>query len=41
MLIYNRNQCLMHLALMVQDYNLDIHHKNDTENVLADALPRF
>ena len=28
----------MRLANMVQNYNLDIHHKKGQENVVADAL---
>ena len=38
--MYNHNQRLMRWALVVQDYNLDIHHKKGSENVLADALSR-
>lgn len=39
--MYNHNQRLMRWALIVQDYNLEIHHKKGSENVLADALSRL
>lgn len=35
---YNHNQRLMRWALIVQDYNLAIHHKKGSENGIADAL---
>lgn len=38
--MYNHNQCLMRWALMVQPYNLEIHHKRGSENVVANALSR-
>lgn len=36
----NSNQRLMHWSLFLQDFNLQIHHKKDTGNVIADALSR-
>ncbi|XP_049912636.1 uncharacterized protein LOC126397732 [Epinephelus moara] len=36
----NANQRLMRWSLLVQDFNLEIHHKKGTDNVLADALSR-
>ncbi len=38
--MYNHNQRLMRLALIVQPYNLEIRHKRGSENVVADALSR-
>ena len=36
----NNNQRLMRWCLVLQDYDLDIHHVKGTENVIADALSR-
>ena len=36
--MYNQNQRLMRWALIVQGYNLVIHHKKGSENVCADVL---
>ena len=36
--MYNHNQRLRRLALIVQDFNFEISHKKGSENVLADAL---
>ena len=36
----NTNQRLMRWCLVLQDYNLDIHHVKGSENVIADALSR-
>lgn len=36
--MYNSNQRLMGWGNMVQNYHLDILHKKDRENVVADAL---
>uniref|UniRef100_A0A3B3I2A9 Gypsy retrotransposon integrase-like protein 1 n=1 Tax=Oryzias latipes TaxID=8090 RepID=A0A3B3I2A9_ORYLA len=36
----NHNQRLMRWALFIQDYNLEMHHKRGSENVIADALSR-
>lgn len=36
----NSNQRLMRWSLLVQDFNLEIHHKKGTENVMADAPSR-
>ncbi len=38
--MYNPNQRLMHWALIVQNYNLEIRHKKGMDNVVADALSR-
>lgn len=38
--MHNHNQRLMRWALIVQDYHLQIQHKNGAENVLADAFSR-
>ena len=36
----NSNQRLMRWSLLLQDFNLQIHHKKGTENIIADALSR-
>lgn len=36
----NSNQRLMRWSLLVQSFNIDIHHKKGTENVITDALSR-
>lgn len=36
--MYNSNQRLMSWSLFVQEYNLEIHHKKGSKNVIADAL---
>lgn len=36
--MYNSNQCLMSWSLFVQEYNLEIHHKKGSENVIAYVL---
>lgn len=36
----NSNQRLMRWCLVLQDYDLDIHHVKGSENVIADALSR-
>ena len=36
----NSNQRLMRWSLLLQDFNLQIHHKKGTENVIADPLSR-
>uniref|UniRef100_A0A1A8GVS8 Gypsy retrotransposon integrase-like protein 1 n=2 Tax=Nothobranchius korthausae TaxID=1143690 RepID=A0A1A8GVS8_9TELE len=38
--MYNKNQRLMRWALLVQDYNLQIQHKQGKDNVVADSLSR-
>ena len=38
--MYNQNQRLKRLALIVQGYNLVIRHKKGSENMCADALSR-
>lgn len=39
--MFNHNQHLMRWALLLQEYNLSIHHKKGSENVLADGLSRL
>ncbi|KAL3992385.1 DnaJ-like proiein [Sarotherodon galilaeus] len=39
--MFNHNQRLMRWALLLQEYNLSIHHKKGSENVLADGLSRL
>lgn len=34
------NQRLLRWSLFLQEYNLDVHHKKGSENVMADALSR-
>ncbi|XP_057704204.1 retrovirus-related Pol polyprotein from transposon 412 isoform X2 [Corythoichthys intestinalis] len=36
----NSNQRLMRWSLLLQDFNIEVHHKKGNENVLADALSR-
>ena len=36
----NNNQRLMRWCLILQDYDLSIHHVKGSENVIADALSR-
>ena len=36
----NRNRRLLNWSLLLQEYNLDIHHIKGTDNVIADALSR-
>lgn len=36
--MYNHNQRLMRWALKAQHYNLEIHHKRGSDNIVADAL---
>lgn len=38
--MYNHNQRLMRWSLLLQDYNIEIHHKKGSENIMADALSR-
>lgn len=38
--MYNHNQRLMRWSLILQNYNLEIHHKMGSENILADTLSR-
>lgn len=39
--MFNHNQHLVRWAVLLQEYNLSIHHKNGSENVLADSLSRL
>ena len=36
----NKNQRLTRWGLMLQEYNLDVHHIRGVDNVLADCLSR-
>lgn len=36
----NNNQHLMCWSLLLQDFNIEIHHKKESDNVVADALSR-
>ncbi len=38
--MYNANQRLMRWALFIQNFQLEIHHKKGSENILADTLSR-
>ena len=38
--MYNQNQRLMRWALIMQDFNIQIHHKKGSENIIADFLSR-
>lgn len=38
--MYNNNQRLMRLALIAQNYNIDIKHKKGCNNVVVDTLSR-
>ena len=37
----NKNQRLVRWSLTLQEYNLDIRHIKDKDNVMADALSRI
>lgn len=39
--MFNHNQHLVRWAVLLQEYNLSIHHKNGSENVLAEGLSRL
>lgn len=36
--MYNHNQRLMHWALIMQPFNVEIYHMKRVDNVIADAL---